>query len=349
MLADAAAFADLHGHGARDHVTGGEVLGVRGIALHEALALGVGQIAALAACALGDQAACAVNAGGVELDEFHVLQRQTRAQHHGVAVARAGVRGGGGEIGAAIAAGRQNGLLGAEAVQGAVVEFPGGDASAGAVLIHDQVEHEILDEELGRMAQGLAVQRMQDGVTGAVGGGAGALHRAFAEIAGHAAKGALIDLAIFRPGERHAPVLKLVHGFRRVAAEIFDGVLVAQPVRPLHGVVHVPAPVILAHIAQRGGNAALGCDGVRAGGENLRDAGRLQAFLGGAQGGAEAGAACAHDNNVKGMVGPFICGHSSRPSQLAIASTAYRAATHRPAQISVFAISSRALDIGLWM
>jgi hypothetical protein len=45
-----------------------------------------------------------------------------------------------GEIGAAIAAGRQNGLLGAEAVQRAVIQFPGGDAAAGAVIIHDQVE-----------------------------------------------------------------------------------------------------------------------------------------------------------------------------------------------------------------
>jgi hypothetical protein len=91
VLADAAAFADFHGHAARDNVARGKVLGVRRIALHEALALGVGQIAALAARALGDQAARAVNAGRVELHELHVLQRQAGAQHHAVAVAGAGV------------------------------------------------------------------------------------------------------------------------------------------------------------------------------------------------------------------------------------------------------------------
>jgi hypothetical protein len=37
-LADAAAGADLHGHGAGDHVAGGEILRGRSIALHEALA-----------------------------------------------------------------------------------------------------------------------------------------------------------------------------------------------------------------------------------------------------------------------------------------------------------------------
>ena len=42
---------------------------------HEALALAVDQDAAFAAHALGDQDAQLVDAGGVELEEFHVLQR----------------------------------------------------------------------------------------------------------------------------------------------------------------------------------------------------------------------------------------------------------------------------------
>ena len=85
----------------------------------------------------------------------------------------------------------------------AVVELPGGDAGAGAVL-HDQVEREILDEELDLAAHRLAVQGVQDGVAGAVGGGAGALHRALAVVAGHAAEGALVDLA-FRVREKGTP------------------------------------------------------------------------------------------------------------------------------------------------
>jgi hypothetical protein len=82
-----------------------------------------------------------------------------------------------GEVGAAIAAGGQDHALGAEAVQRAVVELPGRDAAAGAVF-HDQVEREVLDEEVDGVAQRLAVERVQHGVAGAVGGGAGALDRA---------------------------------------------------------------------------------------------------------------------------------------------------------------------------
>ena len=41
VLADAAAFADLDRHRAADDVARGEILGVRRVALHEALAGGV--------------------------------------------------------------------------------------------------------------------------------------------------------------------------------------------------------------------------------------------------------------------------------------------------------------------
>ncbi len=52
---------------------------------------------------LSNQTASAVNAGGMELHEFEVLQRQASARHHGVAVASAGVRRRGREVRAAVA------------------------------------------------------------------------------------------------------------------------------------------------------------------------------------------------------------------------------------------------------
>ena len=43
-------------------------------------------------------------------------------------------------------------MLRAEAVERAVVEVERDDAAAAAVVVHDQVDGEILDEELGRSA-----------------------------------------------------------------------------------------------------------------------------------------------------------------------------------------------------
>jgi hypothetical protein len=83
----------------------------------------------------------------VELHEFHVLQRQTGPQHHGIAVAGAGMSGRGGEVGPAIAAGRHNGHARAEAMHRAVVELQRDHADAAAFVVHDQVDGEIFDEE----------------------------------------------------------------------------------------------------------------------------------------------------------------------------------------------------------
>ena len=192
-----------------------------------------------------------------------------------------------------------------------VVQLPGGDAPTDA-LIHNQVEGEVFDEELGRMRQRLAIHGVQHGVAGAVRRRAGALDRGLTIVLGHAAKGTLIDLAIFRAGERHAPVLQLVHSGGRVAAQVLDGVLIAQPVRPLDGVEHVPAPVVLAHVAERRRNPALRRDRVRAGGKDLGDAGRLQARLRAAQSRAQARASGADHHHVELVIDEIVRRHGFR-------------------------------------
>jgi hypothetical protein len=173
------------------------------------------------------------------------------ARDHAAAVAGAGVGGGRGEIGAPVAAGGQHDHLGAEDVDRAVVELPRHDADALAVLGHHQVGGEILDVELRVVLQRLAVERVQDRVARAVGGGAGALHRgAFAELGRVAAEGALVDLAFLGAGERDAVMFQLVDRLRRLTREVFHRVGVAQPVGALHRVVHVPVPVVRPHVAE---------------------------------------------------------------------------------------------------
>src|SRR4029079_18384740 len=111
----------------------------------------------------------------MELHEFHVLQRETGAQHHRVAVAGTDVRGGARKISAPIAPSGDDHDVGAEAVNSAVVEIKSHHAAAAAFIVHDQIDGEIFDVELGRMSQRLTVHRVKHGVAGAVGGGTGAL------------------------------------------------------------------------------------------------------------------------------------------------------------------------------
>jgi hypothetical protein len=243
----------------------------------------------------------------MELHELEVLQRQAGAKRHGAAVTGAGVGRGRRLVDAAIAAGRQHHLVGAEAMDGAIVEVPGHDAAADT-LVHDQVEGEVLDEELGVVPQRLLVERVQDRVAGAVGRGAGALGNALAVLRRHAAERALVDLALGRAAERHAVVFELDDRADAVAAHVFDRVLVAEPVGALDRVVHVPAPVVRAHVAQRRGDAALRRHGMAAGREHLGDAGRLEALVGHAEGRAKTRTAGTDDDHVVFVIDHLVRG-----------------------------------------
>ena len=80
-------------------------------ALHEALAVGQAQHGALAAQCLGDQEGLGfgmIQAGGVELVEFHVADPAAGSPAHGDAVAAGAIRVAGVKIGLACAAGRQD-------------------------------------------------------------------------------------------------------------------------------------------------------------------------------------------------------------------------------------------------
>jgi len=94
-------------------------------------------------------------------------------------------------------------------------------------------------------------------------------------------------------------VFEVVDGLGCHAAKELDGVLVAQVVRALDGVVHVPEPVVLAHVAQRSADATLGRDGMRTRGEHLRQHGDFQAGFGQLQGRAHAGTAGTHDDRIE--------------------------------------------------
>ena len=134
--------------------------------------------------------------------------------------------------------------------------FSAHDAAYRAVF-GDEIQRKILDEEVHLVLDALAVERVQDGMSGAVGRGAGTLRDPLAVMRGHAAEGALVDLAFLGAAEGNAEMLELIDRFGRAAAEIFDGILVAEPVRPFDGVVHVPAPVVLAHVAKGSRDTAL--------------------------------------------------------------------------------------------
>ena len=213
----------------------------------------------------------------MKLRKLHVLERQAGAEHHGIAVAGARMRSGTGEVDATIPPSCKDGSVGAEAMQRPVVHIPCQQAAAGAVIVHQEIERQIFDEKHRVVLQALLVERVQDGVSGAVGRCTGALRHLLAVADGLAAERALIDFPLLGPGEGNTVMLELEHGRHGFATHVFDGILVAEPVRALDRVVHVEAPVVaVAHVAERGGHAALRRHRVAARRKHFRDAGCAQ-------------------------------------------------------------------------
>ncbi len=199
-------------------------------------------------------------------------------------------------------------LLRAEPVQAAVGHVERDHAAALAVL-HDQIQREILDEERRGVLEGLLIQGMQHRVSGAVGRGARALRGSLAVMGRHTAERALIDPAILGARERHAVVLQFDDRGGRLLAHEFDRVLIAEPVGTFDRVIHVPAPIVGAHVAERRRYSALRRHRMAACRKHLGETGCAEAGLGHAERRPQSGAARADDDDVVGVIREFVVRH----------------------------------------
>jgi hypothetical protein len=96
----------------------------------------------------GNKAASAIDTSGVELDEFQVLKRQTSTNNHGIAIAGTGVRACTTEVGSSVSTGSQNSFVRPKPVESAILHVKRDNTDTLSVL-HDQIQSEILDEEIG--------------------------------------------------------------------------------------------------------------------------------------------------------------------------------------------------------
>ena len=235
----------------------------------------------------------------MELPELHILHRDPGTRGHAHAVARVDEGVGRGGPDAACAARGQHRGLGLEDVHVAGFHFERRHAHDIAVFVAQEVKRHPFDEELRAGCQIALVEGMQQRVSGAIGRGTGTLHGLFAEVGRVAAKWALIDRAVRVAIEWHAEVFELVHRVSGLAAHELDGVLVTQPIRPLDGVVHVPVPVVFAHVPQRCADAALCGHRVRAGRKHLGQHCDGKPRVGELERATHTGTAGPHDHHVE--------------------------------------------------
>src|SRR5947209_1964812 len=108
-------------------------------------------------------------------------------------------------------------------------------------------------------------------MAGTIGSVAGATDRGLTKIACVSTEAALVDSSIGGTVERQAPMLQLIDSINGLASEDFCRRLVNQIAPPLHGIIHMPFPMVLFLIAQRSCHTTLGCTGMGARRVDLRE------------------------------------------------------------------------------
>ena len=261
------------------------------VVLEVAPSLRVEEDAALAARRLGDEDPGAGKAGGVVLDELHVLERNAGAvgHRHPVAGLDRGV-GGEGEDAAATAGAEDHGFRLHDA-HDAGAQLDGGDPLAAPVLDEEARREPLVVTLHLRVLEGGLEERVQHVEAGLVGGVPGPPDA-------HAAEGADGDAAVLLPAPRAAPVLELDHLARGLVHEGLDGVLVSEPVGAADRVVDVIVEGVV--LLDHGRGAALGGDRVAAHWVDLREHRDVEigVGLGGGDDSPQARASAADDKQV---------------------------------------------------
>ncbi len=275
------ALGDVLFHPPAHDVARSELLLLRLVVRHEAVAVDVLQQAAVAATAFRDEDAGGKDAGRVELDRLHVAQGgDARFQRERAADAFADHRVGRHAVDPAGAAARDGGGLGhvRDQLAGDEVAHDGAVAAAGIVDERDGLGA-LVHGDLG--TDRLVAHRLQHRVAGAVRNVARAPLLGAAEIplrdqaVGFVALGDRHLLPVDDDGAvatahaapRHAPGGQLAHGLRRGVDEHPDHLLVGAPVAAAHRVLEVDVlgvALSLDHVGERGLHPALRRRRVRA-------------------------------------------------------------------------------------
>ena len=280
VFTTAATFVDFHRHCAGNHVARSQVFYGRCIAFHKALAVGIQQNTTLTAYAFGNQHACTCHAGRVKLPELHIFQRNTRTGANAQTVAGIHIGIGRRRINTTAATGSKHYSFSVENVNFAGFHFHGGNTDDITILITNQILRCPFHKELRIGTDVLLVQSMQHRMTGTVGNRASTFYCTFTVFSSMTAERTLINFAAFYAIKRHTHVFQLNHRFRCGSTHKLNRILIAQPVRTFHGIVHVPVPTVLLHITQRSRNTALRRYGMRTGREHFRQNGTIQAGFG---------------------------------------------------------------------
>jgi hypothetical protein len=186
----------------------------------------------------------------MELDELRVFKRETSTNSHSTAITCAGVGRGATLVSTAITSSGKNGLVGTHSVDCSICHVVSHNTTA-LTIVHKEVQSKVLNEENAIVTEGSSEEGVEHRVTSSVSDCAASVGLAAStEVLGLTSEGTLIDLSFLCARERHTIRLKFEDSLRCFFSHVVNSVLIAKPVRTLHGVVEMPPPIVLVHVAE---------------------------------------------------------------------------------------------------
>mmetsp|Transcript_23235 Transcript_23235/g.38497 ORF Transcript_23235/g.38497 Transcript_23235/m.38497 type:complete len:271 (+) Transcript_23235:1361-2173(+) len=177
------------------------------------------------------------------------------------------------------------------------------DTNAFSIIVHHEVHGKVFNEVGGVERKTATIQGVKHGMTGAVCSSTAAVSlRALAVIQTLTTESALVNLAVFSTRERQSKLFKFQNCFRGFTTHVMDSILVAKPIRSLDGIVHVPSPVILAHISERSIDSTLCSNSMGSSGEQLGDAGCFETSFTQAHGCTQTRTSSPDNDSVIGVI-----------------------------------------------
>jgi len=246
----------------------------------------------------------------MKLKKLHVLQGNAAPQQNGLAVPGVGVGIGSDTEHAARAAVGEENRLGFEEQEFSGRQVIGRHACAAAVF-QENIQNLDLVMEVHLILDALLVERLEDHVSGPIGGIAGPTHRRLTEVTGVSPEPALVDPALRRTAERQAAVLEVIDRLNGLFSQDNGRFLIGEVITAFYGIEGVPFRLILLHIPQRRTDPALRRPGVRAHRMQLGQH-RGAASPAGFQGCIQAGASGSDDDGVICFDGRHFPSHESQ-------------------------------------
>jgi hypothetical protein len=218
-------FTDFHGHGSTDNITRGEILGTGSISFHETFSLTVSKDATFSTAPFGHQTSSTVDSSRVELNEFIVLLGQSGSHGHGIAVSGTGVGTSATEVSTSVSSSGKNGILGLDSVDGSIFHIERNDSNASTIVVHDQIQTEVLDEIGGIKGERTSVESVKHGMSSTIGGSSTTMSlSSLSKFEGLSTKSALVDFSVFGSRERHSEFFQFTDSLGSLSAHVVDGI-----------------------------------------------------------------------------------------------------------------------------